>query len=133
MDEKSLNIPKNYQRYFAVFAVLVFVLLSSCPVKNSIKNLAGIPANTEQGLAKSNHSLFGNISEKCANSETTDTKISQTISFQINNLLPAVILTAAFLFFFSYTLYKKPAHPFYGNLKTSSAIPIFLEYRKLII
>lgn len=123
---------RTYQRYLFVFAAMVFVLFSSCPIKSSIKSLAGIPANTEQGLAKKSNPFSGNGAEKCIG-ENSDTKIAQTVSLNTNDLLPAVLLTAAFVFLLGYTLSKEQPHLLYGNLKISSTLPIFLQYRKLVI
>jgi|SRR5690606_29999199 len=131
MNSALQNSSKNYQRYFFVFAVAVFVLLTSCPVKSSIKSLAGIPVNTESGLSKKN-SILGNGSGECVIGETTDTEASLA-AFNSNNLLPAVILTAAFLFLIGDTRSTEQPHPLYGNLKISGTLPIFLQYRKLII
>jgi len=112
---------------------MLCVLLSSCPIKSGIKSLVGIPTNTEQGVPKKS-SLFsaGNGTEKCV-SETSDTKISQTVSSSTQDVLPAVLLTAAFVFLLGYTLCKQQPHPLYGSLKIPGTLPIFLQYRKLII
>jgi len=133
MNRTLSHIPKNYQRYFLVLAAIVLVLLTSCPVKSSIKTLVGLPVNTEQGLAKGNVRIYGNSSEKCINSETADTKISQDISLEINTLSPVILFTATFLFLLAYLLGAEKSHPRYGNLKISGRLPIFLQYRKLII
>jgi len=132
MNRTLLKIQKKYQRNLFVFVAMVFVLIASCSVKSSIKSLVGIPLNSQHGVTKINHSFFGNGSEKCF-SETTDTQISQSGSSQTNSLLPAIILTAIFLFLLGYTFCKEQAHPLYGTLKIPGTIPIFLQYRKLII
>lgn len=133
MNRTLPNITKNHLRQLFVFTAALLIVLTSCSVKSSIKSMAGIPVNTEQGLAKSNHGFFGAGSETCVNGETTDTKISPTTFFNANNLLPAVNLTAAFLFLFGYTPCKEQLHPLYGNLKISSTLPLFLLYRKLLV
>jgi len=133
MDRTLLNIQKNYRRSLFAFVAMVFVLIASCSVKSSIKSLVGIPLNSQQGVTKTNHSFFSNGSEKCVNGETTDTEILQSASSQTNSLLPALILTAAFLFLLGYTFLKEQSHPLYGTLKIPGTLPIFLQYRKLII
>ena len=133
MNRTSPDITKNHLRQLFAFAAAILIILTSCSVKSSIKSMAGIPVNTEQGLAKNNHGFIGAGSETCLNGETTDTKISQTASFNTITLLPAVILTAAFLFLFGYTPRKEKLHPLYGNLKIPSTLPLFLLYRKLLV
>ncbi|WPQ63077.1 hypothetical protein SIO70_32435 [Chitinophaga sancti] len=130
MNRTVLYNLRTYQRYFFVFATMVLVLLSSCPIKSVIKNLAGIPTNKEQGLTKKSNPFFGNGAEKCI-SETLDTTISQTGSFNTNDWLPA-LLTTAFVFLPGYTLCNELPQ-FYGSLKIPGTLPIFLQYRKLII
>lgn len=133
MNRTSPDITKNHLRQLFAFAAAILIILTSCSVKSSIKSMAGIPVNTEQGLAKNNHGFIGAGSETCLNGETTDTKISQTASFNTITLFPAVILTAAFLFLFGYTPRKEKLHPLYGNLKIPGTLPLFLLYRKLLV
>lgn len=130
MDWTLSNTKKYTQRCLFVCIVVVLVLLTSCPVKSSIKSLAGIPANTEQGLVKKND-VVG--SERCVVGETADTKISPTTSFQTNDWLPIAILAVTFLFLLGYTRCNEQSHPLYGSLKIPGTLPIFLQYQKLII
>lgn len=132
MDRLMLNIIKNYSRYLAVFVMVVFVLLTSCPVKSSIKGLAGVPVNTEQQAAKKNNPLYGQEIEKCADSQTTETSIIQTFS-HASDLLPVVLFAVTFIFLFGYTFSREQTHPRYSNLKIPGSLPIFLQYRRLII
>ncbi|HLT87044.1 MAG TPA: hypothetical protein VKZ57_05595 [Sphingobacterium sp.] len=127
-----LNIKKEYRQYLAVFASVVFVLLSSCPVKSSIKSLAGFPVNTEQ-QTKKNNSTAGNGMEKCAHVQTTDAKISQSTSTNMSDLLPVVFIVVAFMLLFGYRHIYVQAHPRYSSLKIPGTLPIFLQFRKLII
>lgn len=135
MNRTILNISANCKRYFFVFAAMLLVLLTSCAIKSSIKTLVGIPANTEHGLPKGNQNLSVNTIDKCAEFEVADTQIVQTISFSTNDLLPAVLFTAALFFLVSFrTVSKEHTHPLYsGSSKIRSSIPLFLEYRKLLI
>jgi len=129
------NISVNCKQYFLVFATVLLVLLTSCAVKGSIKNLAGIPTNTERGIPKSIHNFAAKTLEKCTQLNVESPQIVQKDFFNANNLLPAVILTATFLFLLGFRpLNKENEHPVYSSSsKIRSSIPIFLEYRKLII
>jgi hypothetical protein len=133
MDGTIPNISKNKLRDFFVFAAMLLVLLTSCPIKNGLLSLADIPINTEQGSSKKSTLFSGYGVEKCFYSETSDTIISQEISINTNDLLPALLLAAAFLFLLGYISYNQPSHPLYGNLKITGTLPIFLQYRKLIL
>lgn len=84
------NILANCKRYFLVFAAMLLVLLTSCAVKTSIKNLAGIPTKTERGVPKGNQNFSTNTLEKCAQFDASDTQIVQKVSFNANDLLPSI-------------------------------------------
>jgi hypothetical protein len=131
MNRTFPNIPKKTLRYIFVFAAMVLVLLSSCPVKSSLRTLAGFPVKTEQGVTKGNHTFFA--SERCVNTPTTETSVSQTVSADTNNLLPVVLFTAAFLFLPGYALCREQSRTLYGNIRIPGTLPIFLQHRKLII
>lgn len=131
MNRTLSHIPKYSQRYFFVFAVIILILFS-CPVKSSIKTLAGIPTNTERNLNLSNNTIYSSL-EKCENSETANSKVSQEISFKTISLLPAGLLTANFAFLLESIQIKPLSHPLYKRLKIAGTLPIFLQYQKLII
>lgn len=135
MNRTIPNILENCKRHFLVFAAMLLILLSSCAVKTSIKTLTGTPVNTERGVPKGSHNYSTNTIEKCAQFDASDTQIVQKFSFNANDLLPAVIFTAAFLFLLGLRPVSKVSkHPLYsGSSKIRGSIPIFLEYRKLII
>lgn len=135
MDRTIPNILANCKRYFLVCAAMLLVLLTSCAVKTSIKNLVGIPLKTERSVPKANHNLSTNTLANCSQFNVEDTQIVQKNAFKANDLLPAVILTAAFLFLLGVPpVSNENKHPLYNSSgKIRSAIPIFLEYRKLII
>lgn len=128
-----LNISKNYRQCLFVFAAMVLVLLTSCPVKIGIKNLAGIPAKTEQNTGGKKIHLFGNNQEKCVNSEAADAEIFQSPLVHTDNILPAVLFTAAFIFLLGYRPGRQQTHPLYGNVKIPATLPLFLRHRKLLI
>lgn len=129
------NILVNCKRYFLVFAAMLLVLLTSCVVKTGIKHLAGIPITAEQSVPKSSHTFSTNTLEKCAQLDISNTQVVQEVSFNTNVLLPTVIFTAIFLFLFGFhPVSEENKHPLYsGSGKIRSAIPLFLEYRKLIV
>lgn len=114
---------------------MLLILLTSCAVKTSIKNLVGIPVKTERSMPKAIHNLSTITLANCSQLNVEDTQIVQKNAFKANDLLPAVILTAAFLFLLGVPpVSNENKHPLYNsNGKIRSAIPIFLEYRKLII
>lgn len=134
MDRTLVNIARNFQQYSLVLVAIVFVLLTSCPVKSGIKSLVGLPVNTEQEVPKGKHDFVGGSNaEKCVIGQTNDTTISNNTASHANSLLPAVFLIIAFLSLPIITSDKEQSHPLYGNIKIRGTLPIFIQYRKLII
>jgi len=130
MNRSISNSSINYRRGFLTLATMLFVLLTSCPVKSSIKTWAGLPANTEQGLAKGNRA-FTNSPEKCAAIETGQAKTTSIPFLKVNDALP--VITCTFLLLPGIAGTETPTHPLYGNVKIPGNLPLFLHYRKLVI
>lgn len=128
---RTLSNKLRHQRPYCFALVAIFlILLSSCPIKSSIKQLAGIPTKAAQSQA--NNSTPGNIEEQCLNGKATETNHSKTASSRTDNLLPN-IFRIAFLFLLGFTFYKNRSNSFYSRPKAPFAVPIFLQYRKLVI
>lgn len=124
------HIMKNRQRHLAVFIAFIVVMLTSCAFKGSIKSLAGIPVNTEQGQSKK--SLVASEIDICVYGEVTDAKISTSRSD--TNLLPLALVITAFFFLFGHdALASIFSHAGYGARKVHSSLPLFLQHRQLII
>ncbi len=136
MSKTKSQILANYKRYLFVLATIFLVTISSCPLKGGLKALAGMPVSTESSIpSKGNQKSIVNTIEKCAEIEITDTLMAQNISIDVNSLLPFLLCTAAFFCLFAFrSTGKAYAHPLYnGSKKIRNSIPLFLEYRKLII
>jgi hypothetical protein len=136
MNRTKPNIAMNFKRYLFVLATVLLVFLSSCVVKSSIKTLVGIPTNTAQSFAKGHLDFSVTNLDRCAEIDLADAQIIQKSSFDVQDLLPVVIFTVSFLFMLCvlFPASKENKHPLYsGSRKIRNSIPIFLEYRKLII
>src|SRR5690606_22380712 len=109
MYKNILDSFKIYQRYLSGVALLFFVLLSSCPVKASIKNFADNPIKKEQSSTNRSNALF-HSSDRCADTELT-TKVIKQGSSQHVDILPAILFTAIVLYIFFISYRKEKAHP----------------------
>lgn len=129
------NISMNYKGLFVIFASLLLVLLTSCPVKSSLKTWVGIPINTEQQTPQGKHGFLTNGGEQCSVASASEVQIVHAEHKSINDLLPIIVFTASFLCLLSFSAQKKESkHPVYsGSSKISNSIPLFLAYRKLIL
>lgn len=123
------NSIRNYQQYLLVPALMVLLLLSSCPVKASIKRLAAEPIPTEQRSSAQANMQSGHV-ERCALSELAAQPV-QSSSSQAFKLIPALLFAAVAFLFFGPFYGKTNTQPLYGRKRTPPPIPLYLQYRKL--
>lgn len=110
-----------------------FITISSCAVKNSIRQIL----STDSKISKS-HSMPINdkvfkYSVQCTFCKETESFLKGLSfkDFSFTDLQQAVGFV--FIFFCGLCLVKKDKHPHYNTFKIRGSIPIFLQYRKLII
>lgn len=133
MDKNVTRMTKGLLGRLLLFTMMSFVVLTTCPIKNSIKVLAGIPITTEQGSTKRNQPIVRQLVEPCSVSEQATSISAHQATAEVNGLMPIVLFTMAFLFLFGTTDRTGEGHPQYGNLKIQGTLPIFLQFRKLLI
>lgn len=133
MNRFRLHIARKSQRILFVVATVFCVLLTSCAIKSSIKSWADITSNTAKAPIKNGNLFSSNGTEKCINSESTDTQISQAVSFHAGDFAPLVLFTLAFMLLLNIFIRSQQVHPNYGHLKLSGSIPIFIRDRNLQI
>lgn len=128
------NSIKDCKRYSLVIGAIILVLLSSCIIKTGLEAFLKLPLKTEQ-IHPGNSQLYSeNTVDNCTFTDLSDNKIVQEASFNTKHLLPAFILTSFFLLTGFHPVRKEDKHPLYnGSRKIRYDIPLFLEYRKLII
>lgn len=127
------NIAFGYRGSVMIFAALILVLLTSCPIKSSIKTIAGLPVNTEQRSSAANHGLLTSNVQQCILESAVETQAMP--QGMLHNILPEALVVSILLFVTNYSLFSKETkHPVYsGSAKVSNSIPLFLAYRKLIL
>ncbi|WP_160137381.1 hypothetical protein [Chryseobacterium sp. c4a] len=110
------------------------IIISSCAVKNSIKQLLNVDrtSNSQSSIPNRNyHSVASSLKCKfCKEKET----LSQ--DHGLKDLMPsdAEELVFTFVAFCGLFTFKKEfSHPLYNTSKIGKTISIFLQYRKLII
>lgn len=134
MGKITLNTLENNKWYLLAISGVILVLLSSCVIKNSIETFLNLPVETEQTYPKGGHSFIVNSNEECAAIDFLDNQIVQNIYSSTDDLLPAVIFTTFLFLIVFHPIKKEGKHPLYKDSgKIRNNIPIFLEYRKLII
>ncbi|MGN6541447.1 MAG: hypothetical protein ACTHKY_11630 [Ginsengibacter sp.] len=134
MDKSRPNKIKSTASHLFAIAAILLVMLSSCPIKFSIKSFAGVPAKAEQASNKKINLFSANSNEVCNGFATDETAILQAdLSSMTKGLLSATFFTAIIAFFFAITLSKGKAHLRFANAKIQPTFPIYLQYRKLLI
>jgi len=129
------HIVCHCRRFFAIYAMLLLVLLTSCPIKSSLKTFVGLPVNTEQSTAKGNFNFSAQTGEKCSETAISEGQFVHNNLAQANFILPVLLLAGSFLLFLtSRKVSKEHIHPRYcRSTKIYNVIPLFLAYRKLIL
>lgn len=126
-----LNISKSYRHCLSAFAILFFVLMSSCPIKAGIKSLVVDPMEAKHP-SPNQTSMLSVSYDRCADSHLTVRSLHSGQSDAVD-LLPVILSLGIAFFFFCLPSHKENIHPDYGSLKIKGSIPLFLEYRRLII
>lgn len=133
MDRIVKYIKTNGERILISLTLLVFVLLTSCPVKNSLKAFAGQPVNATQAMSGKQHLYAGSNIAPCGVYQSVATSLTQAFSIDLNSLLPVILLTAFWGFLLGISFLKSPLPSFYSIRKLPGATPLFIRQRKLII
>lgn len=117
-------------RKVLVLAAAFLVVLASCSVKSSIKNLTGLPVKAGQGMATNNHRM-ANIVDFCSATFVGEVEITPTQSVDLQKLVPALIFAVSFLFLFGITPLNPTSHPHYRSKKVADSLPLYLQYQHL--
>lgn len=129
------HISAGYWRHIFVFAMFLLLLLTSCPIKSSLKSFASLPAKTETGLPKSHQIISASSIVSCSNIDQSVDSILPGNYISASDLLPFLWCTVSILFLTGFCqINKTRKHPLYsGSRKIRPSVPLFLEYRKLIL
>lgn len=131
MNPTITHIFNNCKRYLLVISAVLLVVLSSCIVKSSLKTYSGIPINKEWNLPKSTHQSAQLLKDSC-------NQVMGTVYSGIVTEYKFISILFFAISFFSFLVYhfsrNRNKHPLYSSSsKIRNNIPLFLEYRKLVI
>lgn len=134
MNSKKLNTNDLMKSIFGMFFILC-ILISSCAVKYGIKNLLNID-NGAKNLSLDSKVKFASSStssvSQCKFCKVNEVTSKSDISFSISDLQELAIFTLI-LFAGAFLFVNIQKHPLYNSSKIGNTIPIFIQYRKLII
>lgn len=133
MNTKEPHTNRHSLRTVLVLAAAFMVLLASCATKSSIRNLTGLPVQSEQGVG-ANHRAMVATFDVCSYSLISEIETTtQSTSIDLKQLGPALLVAVGFLFFFGYVPSRQPSHPYYGSKKIAGTLPLYLQYQHLRI
>lgn len=132
-----MNLQKLHQhRIMRTVLGIVFVfciLISSCAVKFGIKNLLNVQTHSKNNssVPKDRFTAVTSVStcNFCKEKEIITQSDTQFYLSEFQELAAFVFIAFAV----ALLLLKTPKHPVYGSSKIGNNLPIFLQYRKLII
>lgn len=133
MNLKNLHTNKKVKTLLAI-VFSFFIVISSCAVKNSIRQIFSNDSRLSKSHSNPVNDKVFKYSVQCTFCKETES-FSKSLSFKdfsFTDLQQAV----GFVFIFLcglFCLIKKDKHPHYNTFKIRGSIPIFLQYRKLII
>ena len=130
--EKRNQTTIGWRHLLAGISIL-FVLLSSCAVKNGIKGVLGFPTNTEHSTTlKGNTFVAGNASS-CVGTMVSDIDLINQSVQHANQDFPFLLVASIFIFLLGISFPAVQPHPLYRSVKVPGSLSLFLQYQKLII
>jgi len=109
------------------------IVLSSCAVKASIKSHLGVQHTAQKtALNKQGSTFIASGIDYCYDTEVKALNLQQP-DIKFGTISIALLACFVFAFFAFSFLTKQNKHPLYNSGQISGSLPIFLQYRKLII
>lgn len=123
----------NWRPIIGIIAIFC-IILSSCAVKASIKSHLGVQHTAAQKttLNKQGNTFVSSGTDCCYDTEVKALNFHQS-DVKFGGFSIAVLACFAFTFFAFSFLTKQKRHPLYNSGQITGSLPIFLQYRKLII
>lgn len=132
---KTHHRTSKWRSIIGIVAIFCIVL-SSCAVKASIKNHLGVQHTATQNKTSNNQgkSFLSSSAIDCFYTSSADAINIQNADVKFAGSTIAILALCTFTFFFGFNALKKEdKYPLYNSDKISGSLPIFLQYRKLII
>lgn len=112
---------------------ILCILISSCAVKFGIKNFLNIQTHSKNNSSIPKEKFTGSTSAwQCNFCKEKDILSNGDVPFSVSDLQGFVAFTFIFLGG-AILLLNSQKHPVYDSSKIGNKVPIFLQYRKLII
>ncbi len=113
---------------------IICILISSCAVKYGIKNLFNVQpsAKSQTFVPKEKFTTNTTTSATCNFCKEKEITAKSDIQVSVSDFQELAAF-AIILFAGAFLILKFRKHPFYGTSKVGNAVPIFIQYRKLII
>lgn len=135
MPTKKVNINKPFYQQMLLLMMAFFILLTPCSVKSQLKNMVGIPTQTEYNtLNKTSNELSIQSADTCL--LTNESKIEESSlinSSQTLNVIPIFLVAFSFVCLITLRNHQQKTTSRYEKLSILPALPLFMQYRQLII
>ncbi len=134
-----ISVRQHTPQKFRTILAMVFtfcVLISSCAVKNSIRQWLNSGCTSVSQSSASKEKSFRtsgpSVCKICKEKEVLVVKEQSYKDFSFSDI-PELAVFSFIVFSGAFLWSKLLKHPFYSTVKTGNRLPIFLQYRKLII
>ena len=126
----------GWRSVFGLAAVL-FILLSSCGVKASVKDILGVQQSTKkEDFKRTDHSFLITESADCGQDQAGKDLVIQNPELKLpSQAIVAVLLATVIPVLFDLDqITSSPLHPLYGDSsRIRYSLPIFIQHKRLII
>lgn len=112
---------------------ILFVLLSSCAVKNGIKGVLGFPMNIEKAITLKGNTFVAGNTNACLGNVTSEPNLIIHSVKQDSQGVPLILVASIIIFLLGVSFTAAQPHPLYRSVKIPGSLSLFLQYRKLII
>ena len=139
MRHTKSNTSNFFRQQFTLLMMALLILLAPCSVKSQLKNMMGLPTQTEMNTvdktnSKTNSKASFSTSENCV--VTQESAVKNTLaasSSKTLDVLPVFLIALSFVCFFTRSSHRQNITSPYEKKRIIPALPIFLQFRQLII
>lgn len=135
MRNKKTNTSFIFNQPFVLLIMALLILVTPCSVKSQIKSIAGLPTQTENNAVnKTNSKSSLTSSDTCV--ITNDSEVhasSNVLSQKTSDVLPVFLFALSVVCFFTLRIHQNKTSSTYEKLRIIPTLPLFMQYRQLII
>lgn len=135
MNNKKSNTSFIFNQPIILLMMAFLILVTPCSVKSQIKSIVGLPAQTENNAVnKTNSKTSLTSTDTCVVINDSEVHaLSSVLSQKTSDVLPVFLFALSVVCFFTLRIHQKNTSSTYEKLRIIPTLPLFMQYRQLII